>query len=294
MTINDISKELGLTKRAIKFYEEKGLLSVPKDENGYRNYSPEHIRILKTISVYRKLGIGITDIQKIVNRGDESILLQVLQEKEAELQNKQAELLELQTFISTHDVDQAYEHFEYETVAQAIKDAFPGFYGRYFLNHFQPYLQIRIQTEEQKNAYNTIKEFWDNTEIRIPPLMRVSGWIMLHFLPQGTPEQMESRASAKLKLYLDPTPEEYEKLKKTVLDGYRTKKMLRFHPVYIEQRRFMKELHNKGYNDIFIPNMKILSPAYKMYHDALTSMNNRICAELGLYYDADYNLVRKV
>ena len=60
MTINDISKELGLTKRAIKFYEEKGLLSVPKDENGYRNYSQEHIRILKTISVYRKLGIGIT------------------------------------------------------------------------------------------------------------------------------------------------------------------------------------------------------------------------------------------
>ena len=36
MTINEISKELGLTKRAIKFYEEKGLLSVPKDENGYR------------------------------------------------------------------------------------------------------------------------------------------------------------------------------------------------------------------------------------------------------------------
>lgn len=55
----------------------------------------------------------------------------------------------------------------------------------------------------------------------------------------------------------------------------------------------MKELQNKGYNDIFIPNMKILSPSYKTYHDALTSMNNRICAELGLYYDADYNLVRK-
>ena len=293
MTINDISKELGLTKRAIKFYEEKGLLSVPKDENGYRNYSQEHIRILKTISVYRKLGIGITDIQGIINHGDESILLQVLKEKEVELQDKQAELLELQRFISTHDVNQAYERLEYETVSQAIKDAFPGFYGRYFLNHFQPYLQIRIQTEEQKNAYSAIKEFWDNTEIRIPLSMRVSGWIMLRFQPHATPEQMESRASAKLKLYLDPSPEEYEKLKKTVLEGYRTKKLLRFHPVYVEQRRFMKELHNKGYNDIFIANMKILSPTYKLYHDALTSMNNRICAELGLYYDADYNLVRK-
>ena len=127
MTINDISKELGLTKRAIKFYEEKGLLSVPKDKNGYRNYSQEHIRILKIISVYRKLGIGITDIKKIISGEDESILMQVLKEKETVLQDKQTELLELQAFISTHDVDQAYERLEYETVAQAIKDAVTGF-----------------------------------------------------------------------------------------------------------------------------------------------------------------------
>lgn len=293
MTINDISKELGLTKRAIKFYEEKGLLSVPKDENGYRNYSQEHIRMLKTISIYRKLGIGIADIQKIINHEDKSILMRVLKEKETELQDKQAELLELRSFISTQNVDQAYERFEYETVAQAMKDAVPGFYGRYFLNHFQPYLQIRIQTEEQANAYNAIKEFWDNTEIKIPLLMRVSGWLMLHLQPHVTPEKMESRASVQLKLYLDPSAEEYEKLKKTVLDGYRAKKLLRFHPMYIEQRKLMKELQNKGYNDIFIPNMKILSPAYKTYHDALTNINNRICAELGLYYDADYHLVRK-
>ncbi len=104
--------------------------------------------------------------------------MQVLKAKEIELQDKQAELLELQTFISTHDVDQAYERMEYETVAQAIKDAVPGFYGQYFLNHFQPYLQIKIKSKEQEAAYNTIKEFWDNTEIRIPLLMRISGWLM--------------------------------------------------------------------------------------------------------------------
>ena len=293
MTIHDISKELGLTKRAIKFYEEKGLLTVPKDENGYRNYSQEHIRTLKTISVYRKLGIGISDIQKIISGGDESILQKVLKEKETELQDKQSELLELQAFISTHDVDQAYAQLEYETVSQAIQDAVPGFYGQYFLSHFRPYLQIRLQTKEQEEAYNTIKEFWDNTQIRIPLLMRFSGWIMLRLLRQETPEQMERRAAARMERYLDPSPEEYEKLKKTVLDGYRTKRLLRFHPAYIEQRKFMKELQNKGYNDIFIPNMKILSPTYRAYHDALTGTNNRICAELGLYYDTDYNLVRK-
>ena len=296
MTINDISKELGITKRAIKFYEEKGLLSVPKDENGYRNYSQEHIRSLKTISVYRKLGIGISDIRKIISNEDVSILMRVLEEKKAELQDKQNEFLLLQAFISDQDIDKTYERIEYETVAQAIKDAFPGFYGRYFLNHFKPYLQIKIQTEEQEKAYNIIKDFWDNTEIRVPILMRVSGWIMLYFQSLQsyiTPEKMESKVSAQMKLYLDPSAEEYEKLKKTVLDGYRMKRLLRFHPAYIEQRKFMKELQSKGYYDIFIKNMKILSPTYKIYHDALTSLNNRICAELGLYYDADYNLVRK-
>ena len=62
MTISDISQKLGLTKRAIKYYEDKGLLNVPKDSNGYRNYSEEHVKTLKAISVYRKLGIGISDI----------------------------------------------------------------------------------------------------------------------------------------------------------------------------------------------------------------------------------------
>lgn len=57
--------------------------------------------------------------------------------------------------------------------------------------------------------------------------------------------------------------------------------------------KFMKELHNKGYNDIFIPNMKKLSPEYKEYHDAMTEMNKKVCSELGLYYDSEYHLVKK-
>lgn len=37
MLLNDVIKEVGITKRAVKYYEEKGLLSVDKDDNGYRN-----------------------------------------------------------------------------------------------------------------------------------------------------------------------------------------------------------------------------------------------------------------
>ena len=37
----------------------------------------------------------------------------------------------------------------------------------------------------------------------------------------------------------------------------------------------MKRLQDAGYNDIFIPSMIELSPAYKRYHDALTAINQR-------------------
>ena len=46
----------------------------------------------------------------------------------------------------------------------------------------------------------------------------------------------------------------------------------------------MKEFQNKGYNDIFIPNLMILSPQYGEYKKALDSVNDRICRELGLHY----------
>ena len=65
MLLNEIIKEVGMTKRAVKYYEEKGLLSVDKDSNGYRNYSMQDVKTLKKISVYRKLGIGIKDIQTL-------------------------------------------------------------------------------------------------------------------------------------------------------------------------------------------------------------------------------------
>lgn len=43
MLLNEIINEVGMTKRAVKYYEEKGLLSVDKDSNGYRNYSAQDV-----------------------------------------------------------------------------------------------------------------------------------------------------------------------------------------------------------------------------------------------------------
>ena len=63
MKINDVEKITGLTSKAIRLYESKGLIAVRRDENGYRNYSEKDVSTLKNIKVLRSVGISISDIK---------------------------------------------------------------------------------------------------------------------------------------------------------------------------------------------------------------------------------------
>ena len=116
MLLNEIAKETGMTKRAVKYYEEKGLLSVHKDGNGYRNYSPQDVETLKKISVYRKLGISIKDIQSLLKSGDKSILLRIYQEKMRESVLFEAECEALRQFIDDGNADKANELLDRKSV----------------------------------------------------------------------------------------------------------------------------------------------------------------------------------
>ena len=125
--------------------------------------------------------------------------------------------------------------------------------------------------------------------------MRLVSFISYRFMPKASMAQMTRQMDAQIQKYLNPTEEEYEKFKNQTASNVRLKNslLLRWHPAYISQRKFMKRLQDQGYNDIFIPNMIALSPKYKEYHEALTRINDRICKDLGLYYDSGYRLVMK-
>lgn len=295
MKINDVVKEVDLSKRAVKYYEEKGLLKVLRDNSGYRDYSKENIETLKQISVYRKLGISIQDIKRIQKNKNDTILLDVLKKMELELTEKSNEVNALKKYIQTHDVDDVYKKLDYQTIANAIQEAIPGFIGFYFINHFLPYLQIKIETKEQQEAFDKIIEYWDNTEIKIPLSYKITGFILYRIIPKPSMEDLIKKMDQNLLEYTQITPEKYEKLKKQVLNGVKFKNSIlyRYSFAGITHRRWMKELQDKGYNDIFIPNMIKLSPKYKEYYNALQSVNKRICQDLGLYYDSNFQLVMK-
>lgn len=293
MRLNEVIKQVDLSKRAIKFYEEKGLLKTKRDSNGYRNYTDKDISLLKEISSYRKMGIGLSDIKEILN--DKSVLKQILIEKKKEITISQNELEALEKFIENNNIEELYDSVDYKTLADAIQNSIPGFYGYYFLNHFLPYLQIRIQTKEQQEAYNRLIEFWDNTNIRIPFLMKLNSWILFKLNSKKSLIVQIEQIDLQIKEMLNPTEEEYEKLKKKVNEGYKLKNSIfyKYSLIGISQRKFMKELQNKGYNDILIPSMIALSPKYKEYHNALMAINKRICDDLDLYYDTNFNLIKK-
>ena len=66
MRINKVEELVGITKKNIRFYEEKGLLNpVRNTENGYREYSEEDVDVLQKIKLLRQLSIPIEEISKL-------------------------------------------------------------------------------------------------------------------------------------------------------------------------------------------------------------------------------------
>ena len=295
MKLSEISENVQLSKRAIKFYEEQGLLQVERDENGYRRYREQDILILKEISAYRKLGIPISDIKKLLKKKDAALLENILRKKEQELSLHEQEIAALREFLQTQNTEKLFQSIDYESIALALQDAVPGFTGYYFLHHFLPYLQMPIKTSKQREAYHTIVRYWDQNELKLPFMMKIIGWLLYRFCPKESMEYLVEKTDAVIQQYLHPSDEEYEKLKKMV--EINTRKKNRFFYKYsireCTKRKLMRELKDKGYYDILLPEMMILSPKYKKYQEALHYLNTRICKELGLYYDSKFNLIQK-
>ena len=66
MRINDVERITGLSQKAIRLYESKGLIVISRDDNGYRNYTDENINALKKIKLLRSAGVSIADIKLLL------------------------------------------------------------------------------------------------------------------------------------------------------------------------------------------------------------------------------------
>ncbi len=69
MKISEVSRRTGLTKRAIRYYLEAGLISphiYEKNGKEYRDYSEDDIRLLEAIAGLRRAGFSIEQIRAVI------------------------------------------------------------------------------------------------------------------------------------------------------------------------------------------------------------------------------------
>ena len=66
MKIQQVEELVSISKKNIRFYEEQGLLSPGRAENGYREYGRADVRRLQQIKLLRKLAVPIEDIRDLL------------------------------------------------------------------------------------------------------------------------------------------------------------------------------------------------------------------------------------
>lgn len=67
MNIGDAAQQSGLPAKTIRYYEEIGLVTPDRSDNGYRDFAETHIHKLKFLNRSRNLGFSIEDCRVLLS-----------------------------------------------------------------------------------------------------------------------------------------------------------------------------------------------------------------------------------
>ena len=273
MLRNEIQKLTGLTRKAIEYYEERGLICPKKSENGYRDYSERDIQILNKISLYRKVGLSITEIENVLNYNTLSSALRKKQH-ELEVEEKRKDILELLIKGENDNVIQerlALLENE-ETIYESLERAFPGYFGMIIFSAYQPFLSELLK-ESGILAYNEYINYLDS----LPPFElseEERDYIEKNTAGLGINE-LKDVNNAKIKAVEDikqwwtenkDTVTKYEEFKNS--DEYASSLMKK---IYDKLKKYMED---NNYYEIAIPLIRQFSKTYDDYYKKLLEAND--------------------
>lgn len=144
MTIGELTSELKLNPKTIRYYEEVGLVPEPRrGESGYRLYSEHEMERLRLVKRAKLLGLSLAEIKEIVEYAisgrcgvTEVRLLSLLEAKLGEVDRKIDDLVKLRDDLRQyhHNLSRkpASEAREYHTRAdqascQCVGEEIDGF-----------------------------------------------------------------------------------------------------------------------------------------------------------------------
>lgn len=274
MLRSEIQKITGLTRKAIEYYEDKGLINPQKSDNGYRDYSTKDLEILKKVSIFRKLGMSISDIEQCINsRGD--TLSSVLRKKQyqLELDKKRKVILEMIVKGESNELinEKVSSLDAEETIYEKLENAFPGYFGQMIFAAYQPFLNEPLENDEKNSFYKYI-DYLDRL-----PSFELTEEEKKYIEKISSPYDMKTLKDVnQAKIDAIENPEKWIKDNEDVISQYESYKNSEEY-----QNSMMKQIQDKlksfmkenQYYEIAIPLIRKFSKSYDEYYKKLLKAN---------------------
>lgn len=275
MLRSEIQSKTGLTRKAIEYYEERGLIQPTRAENGYRNYSEKDLQILTQVSQLRKVGLTITEIEEFLCSGI-SVLSCVLRKKQHQLEIEDRRKSVLEMILKGADNEAITHKLEViekeETIYEKLERAFPGYFGQMLFISYQPFLNESLRKEGEE-AYDEYVKYLDS----LPPfelsdeerehIEKISSSFDLEILKKfnegrmaavENPKEWWNEHEDKIK--------QYERFKKS--DEYLKS------PIKRIKDQLQKYMAENRYYEVAIPLIRKFSKSYNDYYMKLIAAND--------------------
>lgn len=265
MLRSEIQKETGLTRKAIEYYEDKGLINPQKSENGYRDYSIKDLEILKKVSLFRKLGMSISDIYQCISAGGDT-LPSVLRKKQYQLEIDEKRKVILEMIVKGESDELINEKVSLleveETIYEKLEVAFPGYFGQMIFAAYQPFLNEPLEDDGKDSFYQYI-DYLDRlpsfklTEEEKCYIEKISSSFEVYILKEVNQAKLDAIENAEKCLKdNEDIISQYETYKNS--EEYQNSMMKR---IQDKLKSFMKENH---YYEIAIPLIRKFSKSYEI------------------------------
>lgn len=270
MKIQEACRRAGVTRKAALVAAEQGLLTPARQENGYRDFTEDDVTRLARIAVLRGLGLPGAEIRAYF-AGDFAALGRAAMAERLRRQRAEDCQRALEDLARTGDWAAARAALDAiearESLAERLLRAFPGYFGDYLALHFSSFLQEPLQGEAQRAAFDQVVAYLDGVSVpEFSPEARA-------FLAQAAEWYTPSRLATLHDAVVEAAehPKRYLEDHGDAMEAWRQMQSAipPEHPLWEIRRALAALTSSPGYQEIFLPAMRRLSPAYDRYAQSL-------------------------
>ena len=276
MLRSEIQNKTGLTRKAIEYYEDKGLINPHRLENGYKDYTEKDLDILVKVSILRKLGVSLSEIKQCVLYNS-STLSSVLRMKEHQLEvdERRKNILELIVKGEKQElIDEYIAMIETEeSIYNRLERVFPGYFGQLFFAAYLPFMNEPL-TKDGEEAFIKYVSYLDNlptfelSEDEKKFIDEISSNFDMSILKKVNEDKIST---------VENIEEWLEKNKDSILqyESYKNSEQYQNSLLRDVQEKLRKYMIDNNYYQVAIPLIRKFSKSYNMYYEKMIKVNER-------------------